>query len=116
MLCGCWQNKRNSMLTSWAKDERVDSLKIAIRSSKLLSDMAALPFYPTTFVLVTDSLDMFGKLIFDRLLAKAQEDLEAAGRNPADISERFTPESISPPAKDVSNLSYFLLCTISILI
>ena len=106
------------MLSSWTKNERVDTLKIAIQSSKLLSDMAALPFYPTTFVLVTDLLDIFGKLIYDRLVAKAQEDAIAAGRSPDEISGGFSHESISPPTKDVSTAikyPYPILCPHEIL-
>jgi hypothetical protein len=58
---------------AWSNDERVQSLKIAIMLSKLLSDTNIPQFYPSLFVLVTDELDKFGDMVFLRLKTKSEE-------------------------------------------
>lgn len=60
-----------NLIDSWKSDQRVKALKIAIQCAKLLSDTSPLPFYPSKFVLVTDILDIFGKLVYDRLKSKS---------------------------------------------
>jgi hypothetical protein len=69
-------NQLNSELTAaWKTDQRVKSLKIAIQCSKLLSDATSvMQFYPSKFVLVTDILDLFGKLVFERLKSKSENE------------------------------------------
>ncbi|XP_067641298.1 VPS35 endosomal protein sorting factor-like isoform X2 [Eurosta solidaginis] len=59
------------LVLSWNEDQRVKSLKIVIQCSKLLSDISAISFYPSQFVLITDILDMFGKLVYERLNVKS---------------------------------------------
>uniref|UniRef100_A0A1B0BFB4 VPS35 endosomal protein-sorting factor-like n=1 Tax=Glossina palpalis gambiensis TaxID=67801 RepID=A0A1B0BFB4_9MUSC len=51
------------LVQSWHNDQRVKALKIAIQCSKMLSDTSVLSFYPSQFVLITDILDIFGKLL-----------------------------------------------------
>eukprot|EP01039_Chlorochromonas_danica_P015330 gene15331-biopygen8755 len=58
---------------AWSKDERVESLKIAIQLGKLLSNTNVAQFYPSMFVTVTDVLNHFGDLVFNRLFSKAEE-------------------------------------------
>lgn len=59
------------LVSAWNNDHRVNSLKIAIQCSKLLADTSVLRFYPSQFVLITDVLDMFGRLVYDRLKQKS---------------------------------------------
>ncbi|KAI1301607.1 hypothetical protein HDE_02842 [Halotydeus destructor] len=61
-----------SLKTSWDQDQRVKALKIAIQCSKMLSDVSVIHFYPSKFVLVTDLLDNFGKMVYERIHLKAQ--------------------------------------------
>ncbi|OWA52067.1 UPF0505 protein C16orf62-like protein [Hypsibius exemplaris] len=60
----------SKLQTAWRDDQRVTALKIAIQLSKLLADISPLQFYPSKFVLVTDVLESFGQLIFDRIAEK----------------------------------------------
>ncbi|XP_039948158.1 VPS35 endosomal protein sorting factor-like isoform X2 [Bactrocera neohumeralis] len=61
------------LIASWNDDQRVKSLKIVIQCSKMLADTSVLSFYPSQFVLITDILDMFGKLVHERLNIKASD-------------------------------------------
>lgn len=62
---------KRELETSWNQEQRVKALKIAIQCSKMLADTDVLPFYPSKFVLITDILDCFGRLVYDRLRTKA---------------------------------------------
>ncbi|KAM3963392.1 VPS35 endosomal protein-sorting factor-like [Aphomia sociella] len=56
---------------AWDSEQRVKAFKIGIQCSKLLSDISVMQFYPSKFVLITDILDTFGNLVFDRLKLKS---------------------------------------------
>lgn len=58
---------------AWRHNERVTALKRTIQCAKMLRDTRVPAFYPSVFVLVTDILDSFGALVFDRLCEKAAE-------------------------------------------
>lgn len=60
------------LVQAWNSDQRVKALKIAIQCSKLLADTTVMQFYPSQFVLITDILDIFGKLVYERLRTKAE--------------------------------------------
>lgn len=60
------------LVIAWNSEQRVKALKIAIQCAKLLADTDVLPFYPSKFVLITDILDIFGQLVYERLRTKAE--------------------------------------------
>lgn len=60
------------LVLAWNTQQRVKALKIAIQCAKLLADVDVLQFYPSKFVLVTDILDTFGKIVYERLKSKAE--------------------------------------------
>lgn len=60
------------LVQAWNQDQRVKALKIVIQCSKLLVDVSVIQFYPSKFVLITDILDIFGKLVYERLRTKAE--------------------------------------------
>jgi hypothetical protein len=69
------QQLNAELVAAWKTDQRVKSLKIAIQCSKLLADpTSVLQFYPSKFVLITDILDIFGKLVYDRLKSKSENE------------------------------------------
>ncbi|KAI4469048.1 esophageal cancer associated protein [Holotrichia oblita] len=59
------------LVLAWNSEQRVKALKIAIQCAKLLSDTDVLRFYPSKFVLITDILDSFGQLVYERLRTKS---------------------------------------------
>lgn len=66
---------------AWKNDQRVKALKIAIQCAKQLSTINVIHFYPSKFVLITDILDNFGSLVYNRIYAKtadATEDIHFA--------------------------------------
>jgi hypothetical protein len=58
------------LVSAWNSEQRVKALKIAIQCAKLLADTSVLRFYPSKFVLITDILDVFGQLVYNRLSTK----------------------------------------------
>lgn len=60
------------LIQAWKTDQRVKALKIAIQCTKVLADTSVISFYPSQFVLITDILDNFGKLVYERLRTKAE--------------------------------------------
>ncbi|XP_059054311.1 VPS35 endosomal protein-sorting factor-like isoform X2 [Achroia grisella] len=75
---------------AWDTEQRVKAFKIGIQCSKLLSDVNVMQFYPSKFVLITDILDTFGNLVFDRLKFKSYGTVGVNNLqdiDPADVSE-----------------------------
>lgn len=54
---------------SWRANQKVNALKIAIQSGKMLGNSSVMQFYPSKFVMVVDILQQFGKLVFERILS-----------------------------------------------
>lgn len=81
---------------AWKNDDRVGSLKLAIQIAKLLSDSSVPQFYPTIFVMISNELDRFGKMVFQRLRNKAEEALaEQSGGSPAGSPAKTTTTTTS---------------------
>ncbi|XP_017090466.2 VPS35 endosomal protein sorting factor-like [Drosophila bipectinata] len=73
-----FEQLKQELIQSWHSDQRVKALKIGIQCAKMLADTTVLQFYPSQYVLITDILDVFGKLVYDRLRSKASGDLGAS--------------------------------------
>ncbi|XP_010500650.1 PREDICTED: UPF0505 protein-like isoform X2 [Camelina sativa] len=67
---------RDGITCAWQAEDRVASLKLSIKVSKLLMDTTVLQFYPTVFVIVTDMLDMLGDMVWERIKQKAELDVD----------------------------------------
>ncbi|KAG5897769.1 hypothetical protein JTB14_019988 [Gonioctena quinquepunctata] len=93
-------NQLNKELVSaWNTEQRVKALKIAIQCAKLLTDTDVLSFYPSKFVLITDILDTFGKLVYDRLRMKANY-FKPGSKTSTPLPEDFTPDMVPDAAKE----------------
>ncbi|XP_043200314.1 VPS35 endosomal protein-sorting factor-like [Amphibalanus amphitrite] len=64
---------RKQLQQAWQADQRVRALKLVIQACKLLEEVGSAQFYPTVFVLVTDILDVFGTLVYNRVTTKDKE-------------------------------------------
>ena len=63
----------HKLTNSWSKNQRVEALKIAIQCAKMMLDTTVIRFYPSMFVLLTEVLETFGKLVFERLKLRSEE-------------------------------------------
>ncbi|KAL1502197.1 hypothetical protein ABEB36_007374 [Hypothenemus hampei] len=99
------------LVTAWNNQQRVKALKIAIQCAKMLADTDVLPFYPSKFVLVTDILDCFGKLVYERLRTKAQY-YKPGSKIPQPLPENFTPDMVSDSAKETCLNWFFKIASI----
>ncbi|MQL72088.1 hypothetical protein Taro_004420 [Colocasia esculenta] len=48
---------------AWRNEDRITSLKLSIKVTRLLMDTSVFQFYPMLFILVTDVMDMLGDLM-----------------------------------------------------
>ncbi|XP_052071007.1 VPS35 endosomal protein-sorting factor-like [Mytilus californianus] len=104
-----------ALIDAWQHDQRVKALKIAIQCSKLLADISVLPFYPSKFVLITDILDTFGRLVYDRLKEKAVY-IPAGSGVPLKLPDNFTPDQVPESAKETCRNWFFKIASIRELI
>lgn len=93
----------DDLTRAWANDERVGSLKIAIQMAKLLADTNMPQFYPSMFVMVSNELDRFGEMVFNRLKGKAEEGLNEQllhSKKTARLPANFTAADVPSNAKE----------------
>ncbi|XP_041062285.1 VPS35 endosomal protein-sorting factor-like isoform X2 [Carcharodon carcharias] len=103
-----------SLKDAWASDQKVKALKIVIQCSKLLSDTSVIQFYPSKFVLITDILDTFGKLVYERILSMcASNRVSLPGVSTPD---NFGPDEVNETAKETCLNWFFKIASIRELI
>ncbi|XP_073982583.1 VPS35 endosomal protein-sorting factor-like isoform X2 [Rhodnius prolixus] len=102
----------NELVKAWHQDFRVKALKIAIQSAKFLVDTSVVSFYPSKFVLITDILDVFGNLIYERLWNKAdyRQDI------PGTLAITPNANSVSESAKETCRNWFYKIASIRELI
>ncbi|XP_021906119.1 UPF0505 protein C16orf62 homolog [Carica papaya] len=83
---------------AWHTEDRVTSLKLSIKVTRLLMDTSVLQFYPTLFVLVTDLLDMLGDMVWERIKQKAE--FSQDGALICSLPENFEAKNICTDAKE----------------
>ncbi|NWU91801.1 CP062 protein, partial [Upupa epops] len=98
-----------SLKDAWSSDQKVKALKIVIQCSKLLSDTTVIQFYPSKFVLITDILDTFGKLVYERILSMCVD-------SRVSLTDNFSPETVNDTAKETCLNWFFKIASIRELI
>uniref|UniRef100_G3NMI0 VPS35 endosomal protein-sorting factor-like n=1 Tax=Gasterosteus aculeatus aculeatus TaxID=481459 RepID=G3NMI0_GASAC len=93
-----------SLKEAWASDQKVKALKIVIQCSKLLSDTSVIQFYPSKFVLITDILDTFGRLVYDRIWTMCSD--------PRPLPDSFTVDDVNDTAKETCLNWFFKIASI----
>ncbi|KAM4697629.1 VPS35 endosomal protein-sorting factor-like [Rhinophrynus dorsalis] len=94
-----------SLKDAWASDQKVKALKIVIQCSKLLSDTTVIQFYPSKFVLITDILDTFGKLVYERISSMCLD-------NRTSLPANFSPDSVNDTARETCLNWFFKIASI----
>ncbi|XP_033326331.2 VPS35 endosomal protein-sorting factor-like [Megalopta genalis] len=101
----------SELVQAWHSDQRVKALKIAIQCAKLLVDTSVTAFYPSKFVLITDILDIFGKLVYERLKVKA-EYYKPGSKVPTSLPDNFTPDMVPENAKETCRNWFYKIASI----
>jgi hypothetical protein len=65
---------RKLLLFFWSQERRLDCIALIIEIIRLLNSVSVPQYYPSVFVHVTDILDIFGNLVYQRLLEKAKNE------------------------------------------
>lgn len=106
-------NELSRMLRAfWTSGERVRALKIAIQCAKLLNSVSVMKFYPSKFVLVTDLLEDFGSLVFDRLMDKAASSSSIRRTSASPLPANFRPSQVPEAAKETTRNWFYKIASI----
>ncbi|XP_043273833.1 VPS35 endosomal protein-sorting factor-like [Venturia canescens] len=101
----------SELVQAWHSDQRVKALKIAIQCAKLLVDTSVIVFYPSKFVLITDILDIFGKLVYERLKMKADY-CKPGTKVLRTLPDNFTPDMVPENAKETCRNWFYKIASI----
>ncbi|GMS84142.1 hypothetical protein PENTCL1PPCAC_6317 [Pristionchus entomophagus] len=92
---------RETLLYAWKNNKRIESLKLIVEMVSSLSSLGSSPsFYPVQFALVSQVLDTFGGLVYERLLNMANQD--RVSRREGNLPSSFTSNQISESVKVVA--------------
>ena len=87
---------KKEMLQRWDKEEKVTTLKIIIQCAKILNDVSTPKFYCHKFLMISEFIDNFSKLVYERICKLAF----GSSKQHVDFS-KITPEVGNQLAKDV---------------
>jgi hypothetical protein len=94
---------KREMLQKWEVEDKVGTLKIIIHCTKMLNDVFTPKFYTHKFLITADILDIFSKLIYERIY-------KLAFKNEKNIEfNDINPSIINNTAKDIC-LNWILKC------
>lgn len=97
---------RENLITAWGREDRVESFKIIVESTHLLQSIPPhSEEYPYYWLLASDVIDTFGKLLHDRLISKSNEARNKNGQTNLPIN--FTVEQVPKNVKDMA-MNWFL--------
>eukprot|EP00250_Pteridium_aquilinum_P035393 c9320_g1_i1 orf=620-3430(-) len=104
----------DNIAQAWLNNERVATLRLAVKVAKLLTDTSVPRFYPTLFILVTDVLETIGNLVWKRIKGKAE--LNDNGEVIKLLPENFTADDVRQEAKDTCSNWFYKIGSIHELI
>ena len=87
--------KKKEMLQQWDKEEKVSTLKTIIQLAKILNDVSTPKFYCHKFLLISEFIDNFSKLVYERICK-----LAFSSKQKVDFS-KISPEVGNQNAKEV---------------
>jgi hypothetical protein len=96
---------KREMLQKWENSDKVGALKIIIHCTKMLNDVFTPKFYTHKFLIISDILDVFAKLVFLRIYKLSFNNTF----NEADFSE-INPMTVTSTSKDIC-MNWMLKCS-----
>lgn len=105
-------NNVQELIAAWDTEERVKALKLAIQCAKLLADVTVIKFYPSKFVLVTEILDTFGKLVYERIKKRSQVPPDTAGKTRSASEKATLQEHLNDQAKETCRNWFYKIASI----
>ena len=87
---------KKEMLQRWDKEEKVSTLKIIIQCAKILNDVSTPKFYCHKFLIISEFIDNFSRLVYERICKLAF----GSSKQQIDFS-KITPQVGNQVAKDV---------------
>jgi hypothetical protein len=95
---------KREMLQKWEVEDKVGALKIIIHCTKMLNDVFTPKFYTHKFLVLSDILDSFSKLVYDRIYK-----LSFGNDKGTDFTE-INSNNINSTAKDIC-FNWILKCS-----
>ena len=87
---------KKEMLQRWEKEEKVSTLKIIIQCAKILNDVSTPKFYCHKFLIISEFIDNFSRLVYERICKLAF----GSSKQQIDFS-KISPQVGNQVAKDV---------------
>eukprot|EP00698_Gefionella_okellyi_P012762 TRINITY_DN3458_c0_g1_i1.p1 TRINITY_DN3458_c0_g1~~TRINITY_DN3458_c0_g1_i1.p1 ORF type:complete len:957 (+),score=233.47 TRINITY_DN3458_c0_g1_i1:41-2872(+) len=106
------QALNDELRVAWHNEERVKALKIVIQTSKCLADTSVPMFYPSMWVCVTEILDTFGELVWERLKRKALNVDPTSGRPIGKLPENFGVDDVSDEARETAKNWFYKIASV----
>lgn len=106
------QKLHRALSNAWKKEQRVKSLKIAIQCAKTLADTTVIQFYPSKWTLITQVLDTFGALVYQRIIDRAMKDDHRTGAKGVALPEHFTAEDVPEAARETCRNWFFKIASV----
>jgi len=97
---------------SWKNNDRVTALKIVIRCTKTLGKNDVPPFYPSLFVLVSEVLETFGSLVYQRIKEKGETIDPVTGKVDRRLGDKFTTRDVNDDAKETCRNWFYKIASI----
>lgn len=99
----------DDIANAWLAEDRVNALKLCVKVAKLLVDTKTGKFYPVLFVLVTEVIETVGRLVYDRILRKAEE---TASGDRKRLPENFKASDLRAVARATCKNWFYKVATI----
>lgn len=97
---------------SWNSHDRVKALKIVIKCTKTLAKNEVPQFYPSLFVLVSEVLETFGGLVYDRIFQRSEIIDSFTRKVEHKLSSKFTAKDVTEDAKETCKNWFYKIASI----
>lgn len=97
---------------SWNSHDRVKALKIVIKCTKTLAKNEVPQFYPSLFVLVSEVLETFGSLVYERIFSRSEIIDSFTGKVEHKLTPKFKSSDVTEDAKETCRNWFYKIASI----